>query len=451
MAGSLFKRVFVANRGEIAVRIVRACQSLGIETVVAVSEPDRASLAARLATRAVCIGPAKSSESYLNKNVLLHAALKTECDALHPGYGFLSERADFAQACEDAGICFIGPTPDAIENMGDKSNARAIAAAAGVPIVPGCDLLEDAEHAAAIGEQTGFPVLLKARAGGGGRGMRVVESPSELKDAFHSASAEAMAAFGNGAIYLERFIRRGRHVEVQVLGDGNGKVIHLFERDCSTQRRHQKLIEEAPSPRLAAETREAMYAAAVQLAVAVKYRGAGTVEFIVDDDTEAFYFLEMNTRIQVEHPVTEMLTGIDLVEQQIRIAATGELAIDQSDVNAEGHVIECRINAEDPDNGFMPSPGRITEWSPPTGLGIRLDTHCEQGSMVLPFYDSLIAKLIVKGANRTDAISRMVDSLSEFELGGIRTTRAFHMQTLSHPDFAGGAVTTRWVESQGID
>ncbi len=444
------RSVFVANRGEIAVRIVRACKEMGIGTVVGVSAADRGSMAAQLADRALCIGPNNATGSYLRGDVLLHACQASGCDALHPGYGFLSERAAFARDCDSAGIRFIGPTPESIEAMGDKSNARAIAAEAGVPVVPGCDLLTDVAHARRIGETIGYPLLLKARAGGGGRGMRIVESAREIENAYQQASAEAKSAFGDGALYAERYVRRGRHIEVQVLGDGKGKVLHLFERDCTTQRRHQKLIEEALSPTLGAEVRERMLDAALDLARRVSYRGAGTVEFLFDADTEEFFFLEMNTRIQVEHPVTEMLTGIDLVQQQIQVAAFGQLDLEQEDIACRGHVIECRINAEDPDKGFLPSPGRITAWKPPQGEDIRVDTHCRAGDIVVPFYDSLLAKLIVRGKTRVDAIDRLRHCLDEFEVGGIRTTIPFHRAAVAHPAFRAGAITTRWIEEFGL-
>ncbi len=444
------RRVFVANRGEIAVRIVRACKEMGIGTVVGVSAADRDSMAARLADRALCVGPNSAAGSYLRGDILLHACRASDCDALHPGYGFLSERAAFARDCESAGIRFIGPAPDSIEVMGDKSNARTIAAEAGVPVVPGCDLLSDVAHARRIGETIGYPLLLKARAGGGGRGMRIVESAREIESAYQQASTEAKSAFGDGALYAERYVRRGRHIEVQVLGDGMGKVLHLFERDCTTQRRHQKLIEEAPSPALWPEVRRRMLDAALDLARRVSYRGAGTVEFLFDAETEEFFFLEMNTRIQVEHPVTEMLTGIDLVQQQILVAASGRLDLEQEDIARRGHVIECRINAEDPDKGFLPSPGRITTWKPPQGENIRVDTHCRAGDIVVPFYDSLLAKLIVRGDTRADAIDRLRRCLDEFEVGGIKTTIPFHQAAVAHPAFGRGTITTRWIEEFGL-
>ncbi|MBN8962819.1 MAG: acetyl-CoA carboxylase biotin carboxylase subunit [Rhizobiales bacterium] len=450
MAATSIKKVFVANRGEIAVRIIRACKAMGLETIVGVSAADRNSMAARLADRALCIGPNSPSGSYLRSDLLLHACLASGCDALHPGYGFLSERASFARDCEQAGIRFIGPTPDSIEAMGDKSNARTIATEAGVPVVPGCDLLNDVDHARAIGTAIGYPLLLKARAGGGGRGMRIVEHQQDIESAYHQASNEAKAAFGDGALYAERYVRRGRHIEVQVLGDGNGKVLHLYERDCTTQRRHQKLIEEAPSPALTTEVRRAMLEAALNLARRVNYRGAGTVEFLFDSETQEFFFLEMNTRIQVEHPVTEILTGIDLVQQQIRIAETGNLELEQEDIVCRGHVIECRINAEDPSKGFLPSPGRIKAWKSPHGEDIRVDTHCCAGDMVVPFYDSLLAKLIVGGETRAEAIDKLSNSLRIFEVDGIKTTIPFHLKAISHAAFRDGKITTRWIEEYGL-
>ena len=448
MANPPFQRVFVANRGEIAVRIIRACQKLGVETVAAVSEADRGSMAAKLATRTVCIGPATASQSYLNANALVAAALGTGCQAVHPGYGFLSERSAFARLCEENGLTFIGPTPEAIDSMGDKLTAIRMADAADVPRVPGSDRVASLEQARADAQRIGYPFLFKASAGGGGRGMRLVRGPQELELALKSAAAEAQAAFGDSTLYIEKYIESARHIEIQIIADQHGNVVHLGERDCSTQRRHQKLIEEAPSVFISPATRARLAQAAVRLAKLVSYRGAGTVEFVYDERTEEAYFLEMNTRIQVEHPVTEMITGIDLVAEQIRVAAGEPLSFTQDDVTATGHSIECRINAEDAARDFMPGPGRIKVWAAPQGEGVRVDTHCEPGYLVPPYYDSLLAKLIVHGKDRTEAIARMRESLSAFRVEGIPTTIGFHHDVLSDKDFAAGKVNTRWVEEQ---
>ena len=440
------KRVLVANRGEIAVRVVRACQALGLEAVAAVSEADVGSLAARLAGRQVLIGPPPPAQSYLSIERLVDAARRSGCDAVHPGYGFLSERAAFAQACVDAGLRFVGPTPAAIEAMGDKITAARLAAEAGVPRVPGSDAVADAEAARAVAERIGWPVLVKASAGGGGRGMRVVREASQMDSAFASARAEATAAFGDGTLYVERLIERARHVEIQLMADRHGQVVHLGERECSTQRRHQKLIEESPSPALGAAQREAMGAAAVALARKVGYHGAGTVEFVLDDRDGRFYFLEMNTRIQVEHPVTEMVTGFDLVAEQLRVAAGLPLSFTQAQVAQSGHAIECRINAEDPARSFLPRPGVVARWTPPQGDGIRCDSHCHDGCTVTPFYDSLLGKLIVHAPTRALAIERMRDALQRLQVEGPATTALFHRAVLAHEDFRAGRVTTRWVE-----
>ncbi len=442
------RRVFVANRGEIAVRVVRACQKLGLESVVAVSEADRDSLAARIATRAVCVGPARAADSYLRPETLVSAAKGTGCQALHPGYGFLAERAAFARMCAEAGLAFIGPSPGAIESMGDKITALRLAARAGVPCVPGSDCIASAEDARRAAREIGYPVLLKASAGGGGRGMRIVRSEAEIEAAMHAASAEAVAAFGDGTLYLEKFIERARHIEIQVLGDVHGNVVHLGERECSTQRRHQKLTEEAPSPAVDPRLRAELGEAAIRLARLVNYHGAGTVEFVLDEVSQRYYFLEMNTRIQVEHPVTEMVTGRDLVAEQIRIVAGALLSFRQDEIVIEGHAIECRINAEDAERGFAPSPGRLDVWQPPEGEHVRVDTHCYSGYVVPPFYDSLLAKLVVRGADRAAALARMREALEQFVVAGVRTTIPFHRRVLAHADFDGGRVTTRWVEEQ---
>lgn len=441
------RRVLVANRGEIAVRIIRACEAEGIETVVAVSEADRNSLAAQMAGRAVCIGPSPSNKSYLKIDTIVAAALGTQCDAVHPGYGFLAENSRLAQRCADYGVRFIGPDADTILEMGDKIRARARAKAAGVPVVPGFDDIADYNSAEAAAREMDLPVLLKAAAGGGGRGMQVVRDFADLRSAFETASAEALAAFGNGTLYIERFIGNARHVEVQVMGDGAGNVVHLGERDCTLQRRHQKVVEEGPATHVPAGVVDRMHKAAVALAQSVGYENAGTVEFIFDQDTGDFFFLEMNTRIQVEHPVTEMLTGVDLVREQLRVAGGQALSVGQDGIRLSGHVIECRINAENAAEDFRPSPGHIRTWRQPSGDTIRVDTHCFAGSDVPPFYDSLLAKLIVGGPDRPTAIRRALDALADFEVEGVDTTIPFLKTLLERPEFGSGAVNTRWVET----
>lgn len=448
VSGRSIRRVFVANRGEIAVRVIRACQALGIESVAGVSEADRDSLAARIADAVEVIGPASASESYLHLGRILDAAQRSGCDALHPGYGFLSERPALARACMEAGLVFIGPSPEAIEQMGDKITAVKLAEAAGVPRVPGSGALANTAQAMELARDIGYPVLMKATAGGGGRGMRVVRDESELPAAMESASSEAKAAFGDGTLYLEKFIEHARHIEIQVLGDQFGTVVHLGERECSTQRRHQKLIEESPSPVVTPELREEMGRCAVQLARNVRYTGAGTVEFVLDEAERRFYFLEMNTRIQVEHPVTELVTGIDLVAEQIRIAQGLPLSFTQESVALQGHAIECRINAEDFNRNFLPKPGQITKWAPPEGAGVRLDSHCYPGYAVPPNYDSLLAKLIVHAADRPTAIERMREALAAFSIEGIPSTIPFHQEVLQDPAFMEARVTTRWVEQR---
>ena len=442
-----FKRVLVANRGEIAVRIVRACDKLGIESVVAVSQADRDSLAARVATKALCIGPPSARESYLKPEALVTAALGTGCQAVHPGYGFLSERAAFARMCGENGLVFIGPSPEAIDAMGDKITAVRMAGQARVPRVPGSDKLTDIEHARREAARIGYPVLFKASAGGGGRGMRLVEDPSRLESAMTSAQSEAGAAFGDATLYLEKYVRRARHIEIQVLGDAHGNVVHLGERDCSVQRRYQKLIEESPSPAIDASMRERLAAYAVALARRVGYQGAGTVEFVYDEDAREAYFLEMNTRIQVEHSVTEMVTGCDLVAEQIRVAAGEPVSFAQHELRFRGHAIECRINAEDSTRDFAPGPGRIDGWSVPNGSA-RVDSHCFSGYFVPPYYDSLLAKVIVHGDDRGDAIARMERALADMNVTGVPTTLPFHRAVLAHPDFRAGRTGTKWVEEQ---
>ncbi|MFZ1059945.1 MAG: acetyl-CoA carboxylase biotin carboxylase subunit, partial [Candidatus Rokuibacteriota bacterium] len=397
----------------------------------------------------VCIGPAPVSGSYLNVTAIMATALGSGCDAIHPGYGFLAENAAFAEACVEHGLSFVGPPPEAIRLMGDKLRARETAAKLGIPVVPGSDgALGSLAEAESIARQVGYPFLLKAAAGGGGRGMRVIRSPSDLAQGFREAQAEAQAAFGDGTLYAERFLERVRHVEVQVLADRAGSCLHLGERDCSIQRRHQKLLEEAPSPAVTAQLRAAMGEVALTLVRHIGYENAGTVEFVLEPESGRFYFIEMNTRIQVEHPVTEMLTGIDLVAEQLRIAAGEPLRLRQPDVRIAGHAIECRINAEAAEEGFRPSPGVITEWVPPAGDGIRVDTHVVAGTEVPPFYDSLLAKLVVHGSDRAAAVDRMRWALAEFRVTGVHTTVEFHRRIMSHPDFVAGHVHTRWVEEE---
>lgn len=443
-------RVFVANRGEIAVRVVRACRALGIEVVVAVSQADRDSLAARLADRAVCIGPPRSSESYLRPERIIAAALGTGCDAVHPGYGFLSENEGFAAACERHGLVFVGPSPKSIRQMGNKIEARSLAQQHDVPLADGSARISSRIAAQEAAAQVGYPLLFKAAAGGGGRGIRIVREPDELGRAFDNAAAEALAAFGDDALFMERYIENARHVEVQVLADGRGTVLHLGERDCSLQRRYQKMVEEAPGPNLPEPLRAGLHEAAVRLARNIGYRSAGTVEFIVDMDRERFFFLEMNTRVQVEHPVTEMIAGVDIVAAQLRIAGGEPLTLAQSDIGFEGHAIECRINAEVPHREFQPSPGRITAWRLPTGEGIRVDTHAEAGMLVSPWYDSLLAKLIVHGRDRDEALARTLDALARFEVAGVETTIPFLQHVLRHEDFRDGRIHTKWLERQVV-
>jgi acetyl-CoA carboxylase biotin carboxylase subunit len=441
-------RVLVANRGEIAVRVIRACQSLGIETVAAVSDADRDSMAAKLADRSVCIGPARSTESYLKVENLIAAAQGTGCDALHPGYGFLSERASLAQACADNRIIFVGPSAENITEMGDKLEARKIARGAGLPLVPGSDHAKNPHEAAELAKEIGYPLLLKASAGGGGRGIKLVWNAHEIEDTFRMAAAEARAAFGNDTLYMERYVGNARHIEVQILGDHHGNVIHLGERDCSLQRRHQKIVEEAPAYAVPPQVRAQICHAAATLARSIAYRSAGTIEFIYDNDTQAFYFLEMNTRIQVEHPVTEMITGVDLVAAQLRIARGEPLSHSQSDITFTGHAIECRITAESPQHGFRPCPGLISRWQAPAGPGIRIDTHCYPGYFVPPYYDSLLAKLIVHGNRRDDAANHAVQALDDFHVAGVDTLIPFLKEVILDPEYRAGNVNTRWLEKK---
>ena len=442
----MFKRILIANRGEIALRVIRACRELGVETVAIFSQADRDAPYLKLADEAICVGSARAADSYLRIDRVISAAEIGNVQAIHPGYGFLSENAHFAEVCRSCDISFIGPTPETMARVGDKNSARALAREAGVPCVPGSDgLLADEQEALKIAHEIGFPVLLKATAGGGGKGMRVAANDLALASAWQQASAEAQAAFGNAGIYIERYIERPRHVEVQILGDMHGTIVHLWERDCSTQRRHQKLIEESPSPRLASETRRAMCDAAVRLAHAAGYYSAGTVEFIVDQAGH-FYFIEINARIQVEHPVSEMVTGIDLVKAQIRVAAGEKLDLKQSDITARGVAIECRINAEDPANGFRPCPGRIEQIIAPGGFGVRFDSHAVAGYVVPPHYDSLIGKLIVHQPTRSEAIQTMIRALKELRIEGIKTTVPLHLEVLSNSAFHDAQVDTTFVE-----
>ncbi len=442
----MFRKILIANRGEIALRVIRACRELGVETVAVYSEADRESLHVRFADDDVAIGPPMSRHSYLRIPNLIAAAEITGADAIHPGYGFLAENAEFADICKASNITFIGPTGDQIRSMGDKATAKRLAQEADVPTVPGsAGIIEDPEEAQAVAGEIGYPVIIKATAGGGGKGMRIAKDEEQFAQAFTLAQNEALAAFGNGGVYIEKFLARPRHVEIQVLGDQHGTVIHLGERDCSVQRRHQKLVEEAPSPGLAEDLRERMGQAAVRLAAAIDYVGVGTVEYLLDEDGQ-FYFMEMNTRIQVEHPVTEMVTSFDLVKDQIRVAA-GEKISFQGDGNLlRGHAIECRINAEDPYRNFQPSPGKITAYHPPGGPGVRVDSHVYAGYQVPPYYDSLLAKVIVCGNDRAEALARMGQALDCFILEGVVTTIPFLARLIRHPNFVAGEVDTNFLE-----
>jgi acetyl-CoA carboxylase, biotin carboxylase subunit len=441
----MFRKILIANRGEIALRVIRACREMGIRTVAVFSEADRESLHVRFADEDVCIGPPPARESYLNIPRIIAAAEITGADAVHPGYGFLAENAEFSEICEKSDLTFIGPTPEQIRVMGDKAAARRTMREVGVPIVPGTDAIDDAEEGLAAAEEIGFPVLIKAAAGGGGKGMRVAALPDDFVRQFGMARNEAGAAFGDDSVYIEKYLARPRHIEFQILGDRHGRVIHLGERDCSIQRRHQKLIEEAPSPALTPELRERMGEAAVRGAKSIDYVGAGTMEFLLDEDG-SFYFMEMNTRIQVEHPVTEMCTGYDLIKEQIRAASGLPLSIVEGPVELRGHAIECRINAENPERNFAPSPGTITTFHPPGGPGVRLDTHVYTGYRVPPFYDSLLAKLIVHGSTREEALARMRIALATFVVEGVHTTIPFLGEVMDHPSFMAGDVDTKFLE-----
>ena len=441
----MLKKVLVANRGEIAVRVIRACRELGVLSVAVYSAADESALHVRLADEAVNIGPASARKSYLNVESLIEAARETGADAVHPGYGFLAESAAFARACTEAGLVFVGPSAEAIDMMGNKSAARRLAKEAGVPVVPGTQGDETPEEAVEQARGIGYPVMVKASSGGGGRGIRVVEDEGALEEAVRAARREAEAAFGEGAVYLEKFLTRPRHVEVQVMGDAQGNVVHLYERECSMQRRRQKIIEEAPSPGLDAGMREEMTAAAVRLAKRAGYVNAGTVEFLVDGDD--FYFIEMNTRVQVEHPITEMLTGVDLVKEQIRVASGEPLSVEQEDVPFVGHAMEFRINAEDPENDFFPSPGEVTAVEVPGGPGVRVDSAVFSGYEIPPFYDSMVGKLVVWALTREEAISRARRALLEYRLEGIKTTIPLHLRLLDDEAFVSGDYHTAYLET----
>ncbi|MGZ8373831.1 MAG: acetyl-CoA carboxylase biotin carboxylase subunit [Nitrospira sp.] len=441
----MFKKVLVANRGEIALRVIRACKELGIKTVAIHSEADALALHVRAAEEKVCVGPAESALSYRNIPNVLSAAEITGADAIHPGYGFLSENAHFAEVCESIGIKFIGPSSENIAMMGDKAKAREIVARRGLPVTPGSPgELRSEEDALQAAQKIGFPVIIKATAGGGGRGMRVVNKAEDLSRAFEAAQAEAKSTFGNDGVYLERYFLEPRHIEVQILADQHGRVVHLGERDCSIQRRHQKLVEETPSPVVDHKLRREIGRVAVEAVKAAHYQNVGTVEFLLDKDRN-FYFMEVNTRIQVEHPITEMVTGIDLIKEQIRLAAGHPLSIRQQDVVLTGHSMECRINAEDPEK-FTPSPGLITKYSPPGGFGVRVDSAMESGSVVVPYYDSMIAKLITHGRDRQESMARMKRALGEFVIEGIKTTLPLHRRILDDSDFQKGHVSTTFLD-----
>jgi acetyl-CoA carboxylase biotin carboxylase subunit len=447
----MIKKLLIANRGEIAVRIIRACREMGIESVAVYSEADKESLHVQLADEAYCIGPTASKDSYLNFTNIISVAKLTGCDAIHPGYGFLAENADFADLCRECNIIFVGPTPEAITKMGTKDIARETMKDAGVPIVPGSNgIIKDAEEAIELANKIEYPVIIKATAGGGGKGIRVARNEAELVKGITITQQEALTAFGNPGVYIEKYIEDFRHVEIQVLADSFGNVVHLGERDCSIQRRLQKLLEETPSPALDEETRNKMGNAAVKAAQAVDYTGAGTIEFIYDYHERKFYFMEMNTRIQVEHPVTEMVTGVDLIKEQIKVASGEKLKFSQQDVTFSGWSIECRINAENPEKNFMPSAGKITMYLPPGGYGVRVDSAAYPGYVIPPYYDSMIAKVITYGHTREEAIARMKRALSEFVIEGVHTTIPFHLKLLSHEQFVDGQFNTKFLEIYNV-
>ncbi|AST92450.1 MULTISPECIES: acetyl-CoA carboxylase biotin carboxylase subunit [Sutcliffiella] len=447
----MIKKLLIANRGEIAVRIIRACRELGIETVSIFSEADREALHVQLADEAYCVGPTSSKDSYLNFTNIISVAKLTESDAIHPGYGFLAENADFAELCRECNITFVGPSPEAITKMGTKDIARETMREANVPIVPGSQgVIESVENGVKIAEEIGYPVIIKATAGGGGKGIRVARDREELKKGISITQQEAATAFGNPGVYIEKYIEDFRHVEIQVLADNFGNTIHLGERDCSIQRRLQKLVEETPSPVIDPEMRAEMGEAAVKAAKAVDYSGAGTIEFIYDYQNRKFYFMEMNTRIQVEHPVTEMVTGVDLIKEQIRVASGEKLSLTQEDVTFNGWAIECRINAENPEKNFMPSPGKIDMYLPPGGFGVRVDSAVYPGYVIPPYYDSMVAKLITYGATREEAIAKMKRALSEFVIEGVHTTVPFHLKLMDHEVFKDGNFNTKFLEKYKV-
>ncbi|MFJ8527815.1 acetyl-CoA carboxylase biotin carboxylase subunit [Bacillus sp. NPDC094106] len=447
----MIKKVLIANRGEIAVRIIRACKEMNIETVAIYSEADKESLHVQIADEAYCVGPTISKESYLNLTNIISVAKLTGCDAIHPGYGFLAENADFAELCRECNLIFIGPSPEAISKMGTKDVARDTMKEAGVPIVPGSQgIIKNTEEAIELANEIGYPVIIKATAGGGGKGIRVARHEEELVKGIQITQQEASTAFGNPGVYLEKYVEDFRHVEIQIMADTHGNAIHLGERDCTIQRRLQKLLEESPSPALDANIRKQMGEAAVKAAVAVDYTGAGTVEFIYEYRTKSFYFMEMNTRIQVEHPVTEMVTGMDLIKEQIRVASGEKLSLQQEEVQFNGWAIECRINAENPAKKFMPSPGKVEMYLPPGGFGIRVDSAVYPGYSIPPYYDSMVAKLIVHGKTREEAIAKMKRALSEFVIDGVHTTIPFHLQLLDHPDFVKGEFNTKFLEEHEL-
>lgn len=444
----MFDKILIANRGEIAVRIIRACRELNIQTVAIYSEADRDALHTQLADEAVCVGPAPAKDSYLNMEAILSAAVCTKAKAIHPGFGFLSENSKFASMCETCGIVFIGPDKHKMERMGNKSEARKTMMEAGIPVIPGSkEPMNTVEEGIELAEQMGYPVMIKASAGGGGRGMRMATSREEFIQGYASAKREAENAFGDGTLYLEKYIKNPRHIEFQILGDQHGNIVHLYERDCSIQRRHQKVLEEAPCATIQEELRDQMGQCAVQAAKQIGYYSAGTVEFLVDEDG-AFYFMEMNTRIQVEHPVTEMITGLDLIKEQIRIAAGEPLSFTQKDISLSGHAIECRINAEDPTHQFRPSPGTIRELHLPGGNGVRIDTAMYTGYMIPPYYDSMVAKLIVKGSNREEAIAKMSSALGELVVDGVTTNLDFQYDILQNETFKKGTFSTAFIEEE---
>lgn len=444
----MIKKVLIANRGEIAVRIIRAAKELGIRTVAVYSEADKDALHVKLADQSVCIGSAPSAKSYLVYQNLLGAAEATKADAIHPGYGFLSENADFADACAALGIKFIGPNSDAIRALGDKATARKTMVTAGVPVTPGSkDIIKTEEEAIKTAREIGYPVIIKASAGGGGKGMRIVRKEEDLIANYNSAASEALASFKNADVYMERYIENPKHIEVQIIGDEHGNVVHLFERDCSLQRKHQKLLEEAPSFSFSPEKRKLIGDTAVKAAKAANYYNAGTIEFIVTPQGE-FFFMEMNTRIQVEHPVTETITGKDLIKEQFLIASGEKLSFTQEELKVNGHAIECRINAEDPDHNFAPCPGKVTKYVVPGGNGVRVDSAVYEGYTILPYYDSMIAKLIVHGRDRNEAIARMKRALGEFTIEGVKTTIPFHLKVLDDKDFLEGNIDTHFIEKK---